>query len=254
MSTAVALVGWALALAAGAAALGARAALGNRMEAVARASHELRGPLTAATLGLELGARVGGLSPARLRAIELELGRAALALGDLAEAQRRGDTAERLGRDAAGHVDLRELVADSTEAWRAAAEAQGVELRLAWSGGAVAVCGDRRRLAQATGNLIANAIEHGGGMVEVRGRVERSVVRIDVADEGPGLDLPLRELSRLARRASRRGSRSRGHGLAVAGAVAAAHGGRLSAAPSERGARLVLELPVSGERLRMAGS
>jgi signal transduction histidine kinase len=33
--------------------------------------------------------------------------------------------------------------------------------------------------------------------------------------------------------------------LAIALAVAEAHGGRLAAAPSERGARLVLELPAA---------
>jgi signal transduction histidine kinase len=36
----------------------------------------------------------------------------------------------------------------------------------------------------------------------------------------------------------------RGHGLAIACSVARAHGGRLASAPSERGARLVLELPA----------
>jgi signal transduction histidine kinase len=250
VSEAVALAGWALAVGAVATALSSRLVLVSRMEAVARASHELRGPLTAATLGLELGRRVGGLSPARLRAIELELGRAALALGDLADARRRRDPLASGAPLAAGQVDLRELVADSIEAWRVAAEAQGAELLMAWSGGAVAVLGDRLRLAQATGNLIANAIEHGGGTVEVRGSVERSVVRIEVVDEGPGLSAPLSELARRARR-RRRPDRSRGHGLAVARAVAAAHGGRLAAAPSERGARLVLELPIADERLSL---
>lgn len=249
MNAALALVGWVLGIAALAAALGARLALGSRMQAVARASHELRGPLTAARLGLELGLRVGGLSPARLRAIELELGRAVLALGDLADVG-RPDGLRALGIVVAEHVDIRTLLSDSIEAWRPAARAHGGELRMIWSGGAVAVRGDRLRLAQATGNLIANAIEHGAGAVEVHGRADRSVVRIEVADHGPGLSAPLSELIRRGRRRRRR-DRSRGHGLAVAGAVAAAHGGRLSGAPSERGARLVLELPVAAERIRM---
>ncbi len=41
------------------------------------------------------------------------------------------------------------------------------------------------------------------------------------------------------------GAGRRGRGLAIAAAVATLHGGRLSAAPAERGARLVLELPVA---------
>jgi signal transduction histidine kinase len=111
------------------------------------------------------------------------------------------------------------------------------------------VAGNRLRLAQATGNLIANGIEHGGGTVEVRGRRHDRVVRIEVVDEGPGLAAPLEELAQRARRPGRmRPDRSRGHGLAVAAAVALTHGGRLFAAPSDRGARLVLELPLAVTR------
>jgi signal transduction histidine kinase len=97
--------------------------------------------------------------------------------------------------------------------------------------------GDRVRLAQACGNLLKNAIEHGGGKVLLRARASRHTVRIEVLDEGPGLPAPVNELTRRARG-------PRGHGLAHASDVAARHGGRLAAAPSERGARLVLELPI----------
>jgi signal transduction histidine kinase len=37
----------------------------------------------------------------------------------------------------------------------------------------------------------------------------------------------------------------RGHGLRIAAGVARAHGGRLISAPSDRGARMVLELPLA---------
>ena len=57
--------------------------------AVAEACHELRGPLTAVSLGLALEGRQGHLPAARLRAIELELDRAAVALEDLELARRR---------------------------------------------------------------------------------------------------------------------------------------------------------------------
>ena len=257
MSVAVTLAGWVAAAGGMAAAVGARRALHRRMEAMARACHELRGPLTAARLGLELGLRVGGLSPARLRAIDLELGRATVALGDLTAPRGSRDARRCVNPCEDEHVDVMELVGDSIEAWRAAASAAGVELRMVWSGGTATVAGERLRLAQATGNLIANAIEHGAGTVEVRVRVEPDGVRIEVADEGPGLSAPLPELARRARRESRRGrrrDRSRGHGLAVAAAVAAVHGGRLAAAPSERGARLVLELPLDDPRLRAPAS
>jgi signal transduction histidine kinase len=213
-----------------------------RMEAVARACHELRGPLAAARLGLELGVRVGELSPAQLRALDLELGRASLALDDLAAV----GLAAADGR-ARHEVDVAELLADSVEAWRAPAAARGVAVALEWTGVRGRVWGERLRLAQATGNLIANAIEHGGGQITVRGSLapERHRVRIEIADAGPGLPAPVADLARRPRG----GRGARGRGLAIAAAIARDHGGRLAAAPSERGARLVLELPaVAGSR------
>ena len=57
-------------------------------------------------------------------------------------------------------------------------------------------------------------------------------------DDGPGLPAPVAELVRRSRGL-------RGHGLAVAEDVAARFGGRLASAPSEHGARLVLELPTA---------
>jgi signal transduction histidine kinase len=233
---AASLSGWAVAVAASLVAIGAWRSLSLRMENVARASHELRGPLTAARLGLQLAAGPGELSPARLRAIDMELGRAALALDDLDAA--RMDRARWRSPEA---IDLAQLVSDSVEAWRPAAAARGVELRASWSGVAPTVWGDRLRLAQLTGNLISNALEHGGGVVEVRGRSDGGEARIEVSDTGPGLPAPVAALARQARR----GRGRQGRGLAIASAIAASHGGRLAAAPSERGARLVLELPAA---------
>jgi signal transduction histidine kinase len=208
------------------------------MESVARACHELRGPLTAVRLGLEGSAGNGALTPDRLRAIDLELGRAALVLDDLdAVRTRRGWSRPPEA------IDLSQLVSDSVEALRPIAAAHGVSLRTSWSGDARTVWGDRLRLAQVTGNLIANAIEHGGGVVEVHGHGDRMRARVEVSDSGPGLPAPVAELVRAGSR-GRGGRGRRGRGLAIAAAVAADQGGRLAVAPSVRGARLVLELPA----------
>jgi signal transduction histidine kinase len=217
--------------------------LAVRMEAVTRACHELRGPLTAARLGLQLGARSGELSADRLRALDLELGRAGLALEDLGAVGTRRESTPRLAP-----VDMTELLSSSVEACRPAAAAQACELRTIWLGPTVAVLGDRLRLAQATGNLIANAIEHGGGMIEVRGSTGVAGVTVEVRDDGPGLPAPLPELMRRARR----GRGQRGRGLAIASAVAEAHGGRLRVAPvGDWQTRVVLELPLLGEARRV---
>lgn len=237
MTFGLALGGWGLALLALVVAMGAELRRVRRLEAVARAAHELRGPITAARLGVALGVRRGGLSAPPLRAVELELERAALALADLAAPP--GGCPEGLRM---GEVDVVALLADCAEAWRPAAVARGGGIDVRWPARPAVVRGDRLRLAQAVDNLIANAIEHGGGTVEVCGRMDAGSVRLEVTDGGPGLPAPVAELSHRARR----GRGSRGRGLAIAAAIAHEHGGRLASAPSDRGARLLLELPSAG--------
>jgi signal transduction histidine kinase len=276
LAVAAGLLGWAVTLLLSVLRVRARRRL-------ARACHEVRGPLCAARLGL------GTLEsdPPRLAAIDLELRRAARLLDDLSGAR----TADR--REL---VDLCSLARAHAPAWQAVAAAHGAGLRLDViaeappPGGIVvplrprrpvrcaspllvgpadaprvplvpaaaaqppdvappgtAVLGDPLRLAQACANLVANAAEHGGGLVRVRVVAVGDRVRFEVADDGPGLPAPVAVLAAAGRaRRSRRG-----HGLAVAAAVAFRHGGRLTAAPAGGGARVVLDLPVAGP-LRVA--
>ena len=199
-----------------------------RLALAARVGHEVRGPLCAARLAL------GGLGEsARVAAIDLELRRAGRALEELFGG----------GAEVVGLVDVGAVCRAGAPSWRPLAEAHGARLRV--EAESVTVHGDALRIAQACSNLVANAAEHGGGDVRVSVRRGRSalgdLVRIEVADDGPGLPAPVSELVRAAR-----GRRSRrGHGLAIAAAVAERHGGRLTTAPSSGGARLVLELPAA---------
>jgi signal transduction histidine kinase len=215
-------------------------------ELVARACHELRGPLTAAHLALHAGARHGDpAATTRLAAIELELRRAGLALDDLAAAR-----AGRRARDRDEIVDVAELIADQAAAWEAIAPVFGCELRVAPVAPDVLVRGDRVRLAQAIGNLLANALEHGAGRVDVGARSIAGRVRIEVSDEGTGLPAPIAQLA-----CRPRGGRGRrGRGLAIASDIVARHGGRLVSAPSARGARLAIELPAGPAQVVAIGS
>ena len=174
----------------------------------------------------------GGGAP-RLAAVELELRRAGLALDDL-EAARGGRRRE----DRHVAVDVGALLAGAVEGWRPLAGARASELHFAPPATRFLVRADPLRLAQAAGNLVANALEHGSGPVRVRVHATAAHVRIEVRDRGPGLPAPVAELATRRRHAGRRG-----HGLAIAGEVAARHGGRLLTAPVAAGACVVLELP-----------
>ncbi len=258
MLAVLASVGWLAAVSVSLLALSARRLLVRRTELVARASHELRGPITA----LRLGLHGPELSQARLRAVDLELGRAALALDDLTAAIGCGPVGL-----AIEPLDAVQLLADSVEAWRPVARQRHTKVTLSWAGVPASVLGDRYRLAQATDNLIANAIEHGAGAVEVSVRRDGASVRIQVTDDGPGLPAPISDLGgrahagsgrrargqRRRRRGQGQSPRGRGRGLAIASQVARDHGGRLAAAPSERGARVVLELPAADTGLPAEG-
>lgn len=245
-----------------------RRARGARLLGVQRACHELRGPITAVRLGVQLGVRTGELSLDRMRALDLELGRAGLALDDLTH------PGPRLAPRRRSAVDMRELVAASVLAWSASAELHGRELRMGWRADAVAVRADGIRLAQVLGNLLANAIEHGAGPIIVTAEARSGRVRVEVADEGPGLPArvaaslraerpasprtrargneslaSLRWACRIPVRRDRRDHRPdprHGHGLAISAQIAALHGGSLTAVPGGPGARLVLELPLAG--------
>jgi signal transduction histidine kinase len=176
----------------------------RRGELLARARHEIAGPLQAAGLALET-ARRERPSP-RLAAIDLELRRAALALDDLSGPR----------REAVSRVDVGCLLAEQALAWQPVARARGRTLRVAATSGLL-VHADRVRLAQAVGNLLANAIEHGAGTIELRATADGDAVRIAVRDEGPGVPRTLR-----------RPRAGRGRGLAIAADAVATAGGRLT--------------------------
>jgi len=226
---------WALATICFVLALGAAYELRRRRELVARACHELRGPLTAVRLGLATMERRREAPAERLAMLDLELRRAGLALDDFAAA--------RSGRrliDRTEPVEVAELLEQQYESWRVVAGAFHSRVLLGELLPGTIVDGDRLRLAQAVSNLVANALEHGPGRIELTARaVGHRHVRIEVIDEGPGLPASVAELTRKARG----GRGRRGRGLAIAAEIAERHGGRLVAAPTPRGARIGLELP-----------
>ncbi|UGS35697.1 sensor histidine kinase [Capillimicrobium parvum] len=206
----------------------------RRMELVTRALHELRSPLCAARLAVHAAGRERGW-PAVAR-IDDELGRAALALDDLDAARR--------GRSVSPHlqeVDTGELLGQVGVTWAPLAWPVGRRVRVEPPVAAPVVHADPVRLAQALGNLVGNALEHGTGDVVLSVSVAGSWARLSVADGGSGLPAPLGTL----RRRARGGRGSRGRGLAIADEIARRHGGRLESSPADAaGCRMTLDLPL----------
>ena len=198
-------------------------ALRRRLELVARAEHELRGPATALLLSAERMQRDPRARPAA-QALLVQLERLRTGLADLGSA--------RAGRLAAAHADarsiLRLLAAQAVAGARPLAAAAGRRVRFDWRGRAPRVWADRGRLAQVLANLTANAVEHGEGTVEVRGREADGRLRIEVRDEGA----------------------PRGRGIAIAADAAREAGGELSFVVAPEGTRAVLELPLEDGPLR----
>lgn len=219
---------WACTAVAGAIALWLLYGRIGQRESVVRAAHELRGSLQTIELGLVMSAGE------RDRAMRLELDRARLALQDLETGRRRARVDDPVPIDASSLLD------DAVRAAGPRAAAAGKRVSWQWEGPGAAVHGSRVRMIQALGNLTINAIEHGDGPVILRGRRAGPVVRLEVCDGGPGLSAPVSELTRRARC----GIGRRGRGLAIAQDIATLHGGRLAAAPTQRDARLVFELPA----------
>jgi signal transduction histidine kinase len=99
------------------------------------------------------------------------------------------------------------------------------------------------------GNLVDNALEHGGGSVDVRIAHEGGLALVEVSDQGSGISLE--ELPRVFDRfykgdPSRAGPGS-GLGLAIALENARLLGGDLDVESEPgRGSRFTLRLPVTG--------
>lgn len=223
-----------------------------RSELLAAISHDFRTPL-ACILGAasSLAIQDDRLSPARRQALLAQIENEARALSTLTE-----NTLQLVRLDGGRlslHKDwesLPELVGDRLGRQRERERAAGLpprvtarfapELPLVW--------GDGVLLSQLIDNLIDNALKYSEGPVEIVVRPDGEEVLLAVRDRGPGIPPGRRERifeaferGTVPAGASRRGA---GLGLAVARAVARAHGGSLRVrARGHGGSAFELRLP-----------
>ncbi len=96
---------------------------------------------------------------------------------------------------------------------------------------------DPERLEQALGNLVDNALTHGGGAVSLAVRADGERVELHVVDEGPGFPpgFAERAFDRFSRGDDARGRGGAGLGLAIVQSIAASHGGSAGVANRDGG-------------------
>jgi signal transduction histidine kinase len=212
-----------------------RQAEAERRTFMAQASHELRTPLTALQGYLEtLTMQDLELAPEQertyLERAYLEAGELGHRVEDLMELVRL----ERPGfRLAVAHVALAEVFDELARRYEPLAASAGVRLEGLAAAGELFGVWDRRRVVQAIGNLLHNAIKASprGASVRVGAAVQGARVQVEVSDEGPGLQ-GYQDPSGL------------GLGLKIAGLLLEHHGGALRLEPAgEHGLRAVAELP-----------
>ncbi|WP_406487983.1 ATP-binding protein [Streptomyces phaeochromogenes] len=210
---------------------------------VADASHELRTPLSAIRGYLQLYDKGMLREPGeRKRAwnrMTGEADRMARLVDELLTLARLDQQPELRFKN----VDLSRLVRDAAEDLRAQQPERPVSVG---ADGALLIHADESGLRQILGNLVANVRTHTPADVAVTLGLERvdGVVRLCVADEGPGLDED--DASRIFDRFFRAGGGAgSGLGMAIVQGVAAAHGGEVvvRTAPGE-GLAVTVTLPA----------
>lgn len=216
---------------------------------VADASHELRNPLHALQGTLEVARRRRRPAEEYEEALDvalLETRRITRLVQDLLLLSR--SDLERLELQLQ-QVDLLALLESCRQAHSGRAEELGLRLRL--EGESTLLTVDPDRIRQVLDNLVDNALRHSpeGGTVTLRLSRQDGCVLVEVLNQGQSLEA--HEYERIFERFTRldpsrhRQSGGLGLGLAIARALAQAHGGQLraEALPAE-GSRFYLWLPA----------
>ena len=160
-------------------------------EFISTVSHELRTPLTsiAASLGL-LEAGVFGDLPAKALGLvaiaNKNSKRLTVLVNDILDMEKlmSGKTVFRTDQ-----IDMMEIVQQAIELNADYANSYSVQYKLCSPVGVYKVIGDRDRLMQVMANLMSNAAKFSpaGSVVEIRILAQKTMVRIEVEDHGPGI-------------------------------------------------------------------
>ena len=217
------------------------AALERERSFVADASHELRTPLALLQTELELARR----QPRSREELEQALTSASEETDRLV---RLAEDLLVLARSDQGRLPIRQEPVPVAALLHGVAQRFGEGVAVAPSVNGLTLVGDQARLEQALGNLVDNALRHGGGSATLSAIADDGTVELHVLDEGPGFPeafLP-HAFERFSRPDEARTGGGAGLGLALAQAIATAHDGSAGAANrSARGADVWLSIPAT---------
>jgi signal transduction histidine kinase len=191
---------------------------------VADASHELRTPLTMLKMELELMRRERPAGDDFDAAVDG-------AIGDTDRLVTLSENLLVLARADRDRVPLKLEELDVTELLEDVAarhSTERVEVEPAQRGKVGAtIAADRLRLQQALGNLVENALVHGGAPVTLSASFGAVAVDLHVVDSGPGFrpEFIPQAFDRFSQVAPGDGGSGAGLGLAIVRAIAVAHGG-----------------------------
>ena len=190
-------------------------------------AHELRNPLGAARLAMEILRRSGALPlGGAATVVKRSLARMTDLIDRSLQLASRGNALQIVRTE----FDLGALLQEVTELAELHAVERRIALRLAAGKGPLSIAADRRLVESAVTNLLRNALKFSreGGTVELRAKREDGTIRIEVEDSCGGLPpgavekvfAPFVQLAT--------GKEGFGLGLAIARQAAEAHGGMIA--------------------------
>ena len=224
-------------------------ARGSEHAFLADISHELRTPLTSIqgfAQAIVEGEARGDAVAHVAEIIHREARRLVRMVEGLLQVARLESGAQSMARD---EVDTARLLEGAVAALEVQAHDAGVTFDVVGADALPAVRGDADKLAQLFLNVLDNAVKHSprGATVHVRGGRDDGAILVRVRDTGSGL--PQGAQTRLFQRFFRGENAQRdgaGLGLAIAQAIAQAHGGSIRASNVDGGgAEFSVRLPIA---------
>lgn len=146
-------------------------------------------------------------------------------------------------------IDLGELASGIAELYEPLAEEAGLEFSSAIAPGLIAMA-NRELIGRALSNLVDNALKYGlsdqRGALVIAAKRDGDVIRISVADRGPGIPPEKRAsvIERFVRLDESRSKPGLGLGLSLVAAIARLHGGELVLEDNAPGLIAVLVIPA----------